>query len=80
MAIPSVTTLVGNFWQVESTLLFQTALISILMALNHCCDEISHFLVTFSAWDTCFTLSAYVTPCVVPEFQLFIICSLLKAL
>lgn len=39
------------------------------MVLNHFCAEISDFLIAIPIYDTCFTLSAYVTPCVAPEFQ-----------
>ena len=38
----------GNLWQVLSNFPFQTAPITMLMPLNHCCDEISYFLITFS--------------------------------
>lgn len=76
LAMPSVAALLfflAIFWQVQSNLSFRTALITMLMPLNHCYDEISYFLVTFSVWDACFTLCAYVTPCVAPEFQFFIV-------
>lgn len=57
-ALPSVTIWViwvsffffffDGLCEVQSNLPFQAALITTLMPLNHCCDEISYFLITFS--------------------------------